>query len=154
MLRGKVKEDWPLQLCTTCTSSDLKWNEIISKEIEQLLLAQVSHSPEIKWILKTIKLLNHTWDVCCHLFLVFGVLCLFFFLQPFQGFFSFLPLTTLGKRSKKNLERLQNDPVTEKRWQWTTKVWFGSFIFFKFHFNPGERVNCASGCLFANIRVF
>ena len=52
---------------------------------------------------------------------------------------SFLPSLFLrmvrGRKSKgKKTERLQNHPETEKRGQWTSNVWFNSFIFFNIHF--------------------
>ena len=50
--------------------------------------------------------------------------------------FPTFPLPKSGKRKKKNPEWLQNHPETKKRGQWTSNVWFNSFIFFNIRFKP------------------
>ena len=56
-----------------------------------------------------------------------------------EFFFSifFLLRVVRGRKSKKNKTRTApNHPETEKRRQWTSNVWFNSFIFFKIRFKP------------------
>ena len=60
-----------------------------------------------------------------------------FFFRFSSSYHSFLLRVVRGRKSKKNKNRMApNHPETEKRRQWTSNVWFNSFIFFNIRFKP------------------